>query len=349
MEEPAAVHETDQLLKPRDSWLGIEIRHFAALAAIASERSFRGAAERLGYVQSAISRQIAYLEQATGSRLIERSQGPKPVHLTEAGELLLAHATAILGTLDAAQDDLAKVETAHVDEVRVGFFPGVATRILPAALVAFGRRRPDVRVVARESGTDKPLYDLLRRGSIDIAFAHLPAEDGPFDSCELLEVAWALVVPAGTELAERDAPPTLDEIARLPLIASSSDATPWSDSPRGPRVPEPHIVARFDGAQIVQALAGAGVGAAIVPRLAVHEDPRTAVIELDHLLPPARLGLVWLRLRELEPSAQEFRQVARNVGLALAQRQSRSGRFAVAQRTNGRGSTAAARPSPSRL
>src|SRR4051812_26697440 len=177
MEEPAAVHETDQLLKPRDSWLGIEIRHFAALAAVASEHSFRGAAERLGYVQSAISRQIAYLEQATGSRLIERSQGPKPVRLTEAGELLLAHASAILGSLDAAQDDLAKVETSPVDEVRVGFSPGVAPRILPAALVAFGRRRPDVRVVARESGTDTPLYDLLRRGSIDLAFAHLPVQD----------------------------------------------------------------------------------------------------------------------------------------------------------------------------
>ena len=216
------------LLKPRDSWLGIEIRHFAALAAVASEHSFRGAAERLGYVQSAISRQIAYLEHATGSRLIERSQGPGPVRLTEAGELLLAHAGAILGSLDAAQDDLAKVQIAPVDEVRVGFFPGVATRILPAALVAFGRRRPDVRVVARESGTDKPLYDLLRRGSIDLAFAHLPAQEAPFESCELLEVPWALVVPAGSELAEREAPPTLEEIARLPLIGSSSDSAPWS-------------------------------------------------------------------------------------------------------------------------
>ena len=73
----------------RDSWLGIELRHFAALAAVAEERSFRRAADRLGYVQSAISRQIAYLEQLTGERLIERSQGPKPVELTEAGELLL--------------------------------------------------------------------------------------------------------------------------------------------------------------------------------------------------------------------------------------------------------------------
>lgn len=329
MEDPAARLASDQLLRTRDSWLGIEIRHFAALAAIASERSFRGAAERLGYVQSAISRQIAYLEQATGTRLIERSQGPKPVRLTEAGEMLLTHASDILGTLDAAQGDLANIETPPDDEVRVGFFPGVATRILPAALVAFGRRRPDVRVVARESGSDKPLYGLLRRGSIDLAFAHLPAQAGPFASCELLRVPWALVVPSGTELAQRETPPTLDEIARLPLIGSSSGSAPWTEALLGDTVPDPQIVARFDGAQIVQALAGAGVGAAIVPRLAVHEDPRTTVLSLDHLLPPASLGLVWLRLRELDAAAQQFRQVARNVGLALAQRQAGTSRFVV--------------------
>jgi DNA-binding transcriptional LysR family regulator len=333
MDEPALELGSDQLLKPRDSWLGIEIRHFAALAAVASERSFRGAAARLGYVQSAISRQIAYLEQATGSRLIERSQGPKPVHLTDAGEVLLAHASDILGTLDAAQEDLAKVEATSIGEVRVGFFPGVATRILPAAVVALGRRRPDVRVVARETGTDEPLYDLLRRGSVDLAFAQLPAPAGPFASCELLQVPWALVVPAGTELADREAPPTLAEVARLPLIASASGSAPWNDSPLGSQVPEPQIVARFDGAQIAQALAGAGVGAAIVPRLAVHEDPRTAVIDLEHLLPPSSFGLVWLRFRELDPAAQQFRQVARNVSQALAQRHAGTRRFVRAAPT----------------
>jgi DNA-binding transcriptional LysR family regulator len=103
MQRPARSQRRGRHGLSRDRWLGIELRHFAALAAVADERSFRRAADRLGYEQSAISRQIAYLEQLTGERLIERSQGPKPVELTEAGELLLSHANEILATIEAAK------------------------------------------------------------------------------------------------------------------------------------------------------------------------------------------------------------------------------------------------------
>ena len=93
-----------------DNWLGLELRHLIALKAIAEEGTFGRAAKRLGYTQSAISQQIAMLERIVGRRLIDRPGGPRPVSLTEAGDLLLRHADAIAARLQAAQADLAALD-----------------------------------------------------------------------------------------------------------------------------------------------------------------------------------------------------------------------------------------------
>jgi DNA-binding transcriptional LysR family regulator len=67
-----------RMLRP-NGWTGVELRHFLALDAVASEASFNRAAARLGYTQSAISQQIAALERAVGQKLVERPGGAQPV------------------------------------------------------------------------------------------------------------------------------------------------------------------------------------------------------------------------------------------------------------------------------
>ena len=114
-----------------DSWLGVELRHFAALQAVASEGSFGRAAERLGYTQSAISQQIQTLEKIVGEKLVERPGGPRPVSLTEAGRLLLRHADSIVARLQAAQADLHALRNGEAGVLRVGTFQSAGARLLP--------------------------------------------------------------------------------------------------------------------------------------------------------------------------------------------------------------------------
>src|SRR5918992_524985 len=79
-----------------NGWLRLELRYLAALEAIAATGSFGGAADELGYTQSAVSQQIAALERLVGQPLIDRPSGRRPVGLTQAGSLLLEHSEAVL-------------------------------------------------------------------------------------------------------------------------------------------------------------------------------------------------------------------------------------------------------------
>jgi DNA-binding transcriptional LysR family regulator len=132
----------------RERWHGVEIRHLAALDAIMREGSFRGAADSLGYVQSAISQQVAHLEDLVGVRLIERSRGSPPVSLTDAGQLMLAHVEAILTRFDAAQKEIAALADGRAGVLRVGAFQSVATRVLPHVIPTFANARTRRRTSA---------------------------------------------------------------------------------------------------------------------------------------------------------------------------------------------------------
>src|SRR5271167_3327029 len=110
------------LIMELDQWLGIEIRHLAALQAVAEEGTFRGAATRLGYTQSAISQQIATLERLVGTKLIERPGGPRAVFLTDIGRVVLRHAEAIIARLKAAESDVSAMIEGGAGSLRVGTF-----------------------------------------------------------------------------------------------------------------------------------------------------------------------------------------------------------------------------------
>src|SRR6476661_9745357 len=127
-----------------DHWLGVELRHLAALQAVAEEGTFGKAATRLGYTQSAVSQQIATLERLVGDRLVERPGGPRPVSITEAGTVLLRHADGIVARLRAAQADLAALHEGEAGTLRVGTFQSVGTRVLPEVIRRFSSSHPGV-------------------------------------------------------------------------------------------------------------------------------------------------------------------------------------------------------------
>jgi DNA-binding transcriptional LysR family regulator len=296
-----------------DQWLGVEVRHFAALEAVAAERSFGRAAERLGYTQSAVSQQIATLERIVGERLVERPGGPRPVSLTEAGEVLLRHAESIVARLQAAQADLHALRAGEIGTLRVASFQSVGARVLPEVMRRFTAAWPAVDVVLGETD-DNEVEAGVERGEFDVGFVLLPVGDAPLETHELLHDPYVLVTAAGSALATEPGVPTLARIAAEPLVGFRSDRSVQSVEAalRGNGI-EPHFAFRSNDNPTVQAFVAAGVGNAILPRLTVDEgDPRVVVRELPGI-PPRVIAIARHRDRYLSPAARAFIETALEV------------------------------------
>jgi DNA-binding transcriptional LysR family regulator len=300
-------------MKEPDRWLGIELRHLAALEAVAETKAFGRAAEKLGYTQSAVSQQIATLEKAVGERLVERPGGPRPVSLTQAGELLLQHAREITARLSAARADLAALSDGARGQLRVGTYQSVGTRILPALMRRFATSWPNVEVLLTESADDADLLRFVERGELDLTFTVLPLPEGPLEGLELMRDPWVLLAPADAEMADAAGQLRADELTGLRLIGGRNC--------RSADMVEEHlrlggadlsIVFRSDDNGTVQGLVGAGVGSALMPRLAVDpHDAATVAVDLD--VSPRLIALAWHRDRYHTPAARAFVDTAREI------------------------------------
>src|SRR5689334_14125748 len=202
------------MLRP-NGWIGVELRHFLALDAVASEASFNRAAAKLGYTQSAISQQIATLERVVGEKLIERPGGSQPVRLTRAGEIVMEHAHAIGERLASAQADLQSLTAGELDPIRVGFFGRGVGALIPGICRRLDQQRDDVVIRFSIGKNDEELLGMARSGEVDITFVQLPVHGEEFEHVTLLEDDYVLVVRAGGKKRS----PALHELAAMPLIA----------------------------------------------------------------------------------------------------------------------------------
>jgi molybdate transport repressor ModE-like protein len=293
-----------------DRWLGVEIRHLAALQAIAAEGSFGGAARRLGYTQSAISQQIQTLERIVGERLVERPGGPRPVTLTEAGRLLLRHADSIVARLQAAQADLHALRTGEAGSLRVGTFQSVGARVLPEIMRRFAAQWPQIEVRLDEHD-DEEVLEALERGDSDVGFVLLPVGDAPLETIELLVDPYVLVVAADSPLAQGP-PPRLRQLAAQPLVGfrGGRSMEPVEAALRSSGV-EPRWSFRSNDNGTVQGLVAAGVGPAILPLLTVDTaDPRIVTVDLRDRVPPRLVAIARHRDRYHSPAARAFVETA---------------------------------------
>jgi DNA-binding transcriptional LysR family regulator len=250
----------------------LHLNRLSVFVTVAKAGSFSAAADELSYTQSAVSQQIAALEAETGVTLIERL--PRGVRLTTAGEALLTHAESILGRLAAAEAEMEAIAGVRGGQLRMASFPTAGATLMPVAIAMFRAQHPEVELTLAE-GEPEEIAPRLFAGEFDLAL--LFEFEGTSDSLvidlvrqPLFEDPMFLALPADHPLATR-------RTLRLADLRAEAWVQTSSSSPCARHVVrcchaagfDPIVSFESDDYQTVQGLVAAGVGVALIPKLAV--------------------------------------------------------------------------------
>jgi len=173
---------------------------------VASQASFRRAAEVLYITQPAVTQQIKALEEELGSRLFDRSGGK--VRLTAAGEVLLRHAGEAEATLNRAVEEIGSLEGEVRGALRIAASTTIAQYVLPRLLAEFARQHPGVRLELESANTQR-VVEAVAGGDAPIGLIEGPAHRQELAVERWLEDELVLVVPAGHEWANEEISPSM--------------------------------------------------------------------------------------------------------------------------------------------
>ncbi|MCK9901426.1 LysR family transcriptional regulator [Parafrankia colletiae] len=285
----------------------MELRQLEYFVAVAEERSFTRAAERVRISQSGVSAQIRQLERELGAELLDRSG--RAITLTAAGRVALDHARVTLASAGAVSRSVGEVTGLLQGRVTLGMVSGCTLEPLFDALAAFHQARPAVEIHLQEGRSDR-LVEQVRDGAVDVALvgmaAAAPLPDG-LDSCVVLRDRLVAAVAPGHPLAGRAERAPLREVCAHPLVCmpAGTGLRAMVDQACAAQNLQPTITLEVSTAGALAALAVRGVAVAIMVGSMVesHHDRLTAVAITD-VQAPALLSLVWRAGRN--PAASEL-------------------------------------------
>ena len=267
----------------------LNVTRLKVLDEVARRGSFSAAADALDYTQSAISQQIAALEQEAGMTLLQRH--PRGVSLTAAGQTLVGHAEGILARLESAEAALGAIAGLRGGRLRMASFPTAGATLMPLAIATFRARHPDIELTLAE-GEPEQIAPRLRAGELDLALLFEFGDSAGTDELtrvELLEDPLYLALPREHKLATK-------RKLRLEDLRGEAWVQTSSSSPCARQVVrschaagfEPNVAFESDDYQTVQGLVAAGVGVALIPELALSVVREDIAIRALSPRPPVR-------------------------------------------------------------
>ena len=261
------------------TWWVIDVQQLRALVELSRLGTVSAAAESLGFSQSTVSHQLAALSRATGAVLLTRAG--RGVRLTEEGRALATRGQEILDLLDRTEREAISMARAEAGRVRLAAFPSAVASLVPGVLDVVGRQHPGLEVELVDAEPPEAL-DALRRGRVDAALSFSYVDDDAGEGLQavhLLDDVLYLVSHPGGITCVADG-------ARCRWVTGCARCREELIAVGRANGFAPETAYASDDYVAVQALVAAGVGAALLPGMALsayrHEGVQVRPLTREH-------------------------------------------------------------------
>lgn len=287
----------------------MELRQLKYFIEVAEREHVSEAAEYLHVAQSAISRQIANLEDELGVSLFEREG--RNVKLTSIGKIFLEHSLAIMKQVDLATEQINAYLDPDRGSIKIGFPTSLASHLLPTILSAFKEKHPNIAFQLRQ-GSYSFLIEAVKNKEIDLAFlGPVPTDDYSIKGNILFTERILALLPITHILAERKS---------IRLRDLRNDA--FVLFPKGYILQKiayeackqegflPTISSEGEDLDAIKGLVSAGMGVTLLPESTFYDTvPKfTIKVPIEDPIINRTVGVIIPKNRELPPSVQTFYQ-----------------------------------------
>ncbi len=199
-----------------------DLRRLQYFVAVARERNFTRAAERLHVAQPALSRQVRLLEQELGVELLHRTT--HEFALTQAGEFLLARGPELLSAADELWRSVRTYGTGQRGEVVVGYGASASYETGPRLLARLAELHPGITISTSVRSTGEIVAG-VGDGSLDLGLVRCPPRTADLESRVIRLERQVVLLRRDHRLASR---PTVEvaDLAEETLLLHPREANP---------------------------------------------------------------------------------------------------------------------------
>jgi LysR family transcriptional regulator, hydrogen peroxide-inducible genes activator len=272
----------------------------------ARQQNFTRAAARLHLAQAALSEQIRKLEDDLGAKLFHR--GKRETVLTSAGETLRQHAEALLDRAAAARIAVQDLVGLRSGKLNIGAVPSVSACLLPQVIAAFRTKHPLVEMALHE-GTSEQVARWVESGRVECGIVQTPTTEGDFDVEHLFTEPFVLLVPENHPAARKKVV-TLQKLNDEPFIFYKGRARDSAMSACRNAGFEPRIACESSELETIRGLVGAGLGIAILPKLATRGGIKQCrILDIKAGAIQRQIAVISRAGHEPSPSGRVFRKL----------------------------------------